>query len=151
MTSVSAVPRACIFRVHVCVWMIQQLVQLQSVSAARAHSQLTGENKHTQGAFILVSSAKLTVSQPVQVKAHVGEAGQRQRRGRTGARRGRAEAAPCVRLTPPCGFYPDLSGLSSAFVRSQTLSGRTEPRHIPPDIQLLSFNRPTPTFPHFDV
>ena len=90
----------------VCVWMIQQLVQLQSVSAARAHSRLTGENKQTHGAFILVFSAKLTVSQPVQVKTHVGdpvelgEAGQQQRRGRAAAaeRRGEQRRVSASRL-----------------------------------------------------
>lgn len=104
--SVSCASRMHFPRARVCVWMIQQLVQLQSVSAARAHSQLTGENKQTQGAFIVVFSAKLTVSQPVQVKTHVGdpvelgEAGQQQRRGRAAAaeRRGEQRRVSASRL-----------------------------------------------------
>lgn len=78
-------------------------------------------------------SAKLTVSQPVQVKTHVGdpvelgEAGQQQR-----------SAAVSSAVCPPHASLWILSGFIGTFiVRSQT-----EPRLIPPDIQLLSFNRP---------
>lgn len=97
----------------------------------------------------MVFSAKLTVSQPVQVKTHVGdpvelgEAGQQQQ-----------SAAESSAVCPPHASLWILPGFIGTFIGlrpSQTLSGRTEPRHIPPDIQLLSFNRPTPTFPHFDV
>lgn len=58
MTSVSAVlfPRA---RTHacVCVWMIQQLVQLQSVTAARPLQHKRSSDKNKQKTFILIFPA----------------------------------------------------------------------------------------------
>lgn len=150
--SVSCAISACT-HMCVCVWMIQQLVQLQSVTAARPLQHKRSSDKNKQDFYFDISCGQW--ADPCRWCVCVGDPvvfGSVERTGRRAAAEHRGESCRLVLLSSPARSVDFITGILDSSRPSSRL--RVSPvwirrELILTDVQLLSFN--LHNFRHFRI